>query len=408
MKTLPSPSTASPVKHAPPASRAKWSSACPGVASASKGPKRTPLPSVTSASPRPAASGAGRSSSSLRTASAWSGWSWVSATPPRPPRASIAASTRPRCSSISGPGSTTHAGARPRTQVLVPDRVSAPWFGARTSTMSWPASASAPDSSAAGAPSAGAASAGAIAPSDACRLLMRATLADSALLLKVGHDVLDDRIVLHAVDAEVLAVAGLLEPAVRHLGDERDVVVDPHAAEAQRPGDAQSAADVTRPHRGREPVARGVGPCDRLLLVAEALHRDDRAEDLPLDQLVLLLETGDDGRLEVEAGPLGPPAPGHDLRVRRPALEEAPDPFELARRVDGAERGLGRQRVADHEALGLLGQTEDDVVVDPRAGQHAGGRRAVLPGVVVAGARDRLQRALEADVVEHEHRRLAA
>src|SRR5271165_1529926 len=371
MKTLPSPSTASPVKHAPPASRAKWSSACPGVASASKGPKRTPLPSVTSASPRPAASGAG-------------------------------------CSSISGPGSTTHAGARPRTQVLVPDRVSAPWFGARTSTMSWPASASAPDSSAAGAPSAGAASAGAIAPSDACRLLMRATLADSALLLKVGHDVLDDRIVLHAVDAEVLAVAGLLEPAVRHLGDERDVVVDPHAAEAQRPGDAQSAADVTRPHRGREPVARGVGPCDRLLLVAEALHRDDRAEDLPLDQLVLLLETGDDGRLEVEAGPLGPPAPGHDLRVRRPALEEAPDPFELARRVDGAERGLGRQRVADHEALGLLGQTEDDVVVDPRAGQHAGGRRAVLPGVVVAGARDRLQRALEADVVEHEHRRLAA
>ena len=36
-----------------------------------------------------------------------------------------------------------------------------------------------------------------------------------------------------------------------------------------------------------------------------ALHGDHRAEDLALDHLVVLLEAGDDGRLEEEAGPVG-------------------------------------------------------------------------------------------------------
>ena len=40
MNTLPSPSTASPVSTASPTAKARWSGACPGVASASSGPKR--------------------------------------------------------------------------------------------------------------------------------------------------------------------------------------------------------------------------------------------------------------------------------------------------------------------------------------------------------------------------------
>ena len=68
-----------------------------------------------------------------------------------------------------------------------------------------------------------------------------------AMSAQACHDVLDDRVVLEPVHREVLAVAGLLEAAVRHLGDERDVVVDPHAAEAQRLRDPQRAADVARP-----------------------------------------------------------------------------------------------------------------------------------------------------------------
>ncbi len=40
--------------------------------------------------------------------------------------------------------------------------------------------------------------------------------------------------------------------------------------------------------------------CDGLILVAEPLHRDDRPEDLLLDDLGLLVDVGHDGRLVVE------------------------------------------------------------------------------------------------------------
>src|SRR5688572_9505227 len=46
-----------------------------------------------------------------------------------------------------------------------------------------------------------------------------------AMSAQACHDVFDDRVVLAPVHREVLAVAGRLEAAVRHLGDERQVVV---------------------------------------------------------------------------------------------------------------------------------------------------------------------------------------
>ena len=120
------------------------------------------------------------------------------------------------------------------------------------------------------------------------------------------------------------------------------------------------------------------------------------------------LQAGDDGRLEEEAGPVGLVAAGDDLDVAGLALEEALDALALAGGVERPERRVGRARVAHHQALGLLGQPGDDVVVDLGAGEHARRGRAVLAGVVVAGAGDRLERGLEVDVVEHDHRRLAA
>src|ERR1700733_1741390 len=47
------------------------------------------------------------------------------------------------------------------------------------------------------------------------------------------HDVLDPGVVLEPVHGQVLAVTRVLEATVRHLGDQRDVGVDPHAAEVQ-------------------------------------------------------------------------------------------------------------------------------------------------------------------------------
>src|SRR5919202_3347903 len=71
-------------------------------------------------------------------------------------------------------------------------------------------------------------------------------------LREAHHDVLHLAVVLERVDRQVLAVAGLLVAAVRHLGRERDVVVDPHAAELERVGDAVGAGDGARPDRGGE------------------------------------------------------------------------------------------------------------------------------------------------------------
>ena len=101
-------------------------------------------------------------------------------------------------------------------------------------------------------------------------------------------------------------------------------------------------------------------------------------------------------------------APGDHLGAGRRPLQEALHPLALASRVQRPQRGVRRQRVAHHQPARLLGQSAHHVVVDVAGGQHPRGGRAVLAGVVVAGARDRLERARQLDVVEHDHRRLAA
>src|SRR5262245_57525851 len=117
-------------------------------------------------------------------------------------------------------------------------------------------------------------------------LTPRATAADRRLPsssddvisdLDVVHDVLDPGVVLETVHGQVLAVSGALEAAVRHLGDERDVCVDPDAAEVETVRHPHRPAMVACPHRGCEAVLHAIRPPDRLLLVGEALHGDDRA-----------------------------------------------------------------------------------------------------------------------------------
>jgi len=53
---------------------------------------------------------------------------------------------------------------------------------------------------------------------------------------------------------------------------------------------------------------------------------------------------------------LGRVAAGDDLSVAGPALQKAGHAFLLFGRVDRPERGVGRERVSDHEALRLLGR----------------------------------------------------
>src|SRR5687767_10273060 len=67
-----------------------------------------------------------------------------------------------------------------------------------------------------------------------------------ALLRELDRDVLHSRVLLHGVGGQVLAVAGLLEAAVRHLGREwQEVLVDPHGAEVEPRGGLERPPDVT-------------------------------------------------------------------------------------------------------------------------------------------------------------------
>src|SRR3954447_12525834 len=119
----------------------------------------------------------------------------------------------------------------------------------------------------------------------------------TSFLPEEGHHVLDPRVVLEAVHREVLAVTAVLEPAVGHLGDERDVRVDPDHAEVEVATHPQCAAVVAGPDAGRQAVLHPVGPAQRLTLVGEPLHGDDRSEDLGLDLLVILAQARHDGGL---------------------------------------------------------------------------------------------------------------
>src|SRR4051812_48457132 len=144
-----------------------------------------------------------------------------------------------------------------------------------------------------------------------------------ASLRQRDHHVLELRVLLDRVDRHVVAVAGLLEAAVRHLGDERDVVVHPHGAELQPAGYAHRAAHVAGPDARGQAVVDVVRPRHRLVLRREALHRHHRAEHLTLDHLVALLEVRDHRRLEPVPRLRGSVPTGHGLGVGRQALEEA-------------------------------------------------------------------------------------
>src|ERR1700749_2525555 len=123
---------------------------------------------------------------------------------------------------------------------------------------------------------------------------------------------------------------------VGHLGDDGDVGVDPHGTEVETLGHAHGAPVVPGPDAGGEAVLDAVGPGDRLVLVGEALDGDDGAEDLVLDHLVVLGEAGDDGGGEKEAAVADPLATGHHTGVVGGAGQEALDPGQLVRVVEGA------------------------------------------------------------------------
>src|SRR5882757_2561633 len=75
----------------------------------------------------------------------------------------------------------------------------------------------------------------------------------------IAHHVLDGEVLLERVVAHVLAESGCPEAAVRHLADDRDVVVDPDTAGLDLARRALCAIHVARPGRRRKAVLGVVG-----------------------------------------------------------------------------------------------------------------------------------------------------
>src|SRR5664280_2927623 len=70
----------------------------------------------------------------------------------------------------------------------------------------------------------------------------------SASHLDVVHHVLDPRVILETIDGKILAVARLLESAVGHFGDHRNVGVHPYATKVEISSEAHRSTVVFRPH----------------------------------------------------------------------------------------------------------------------------------------------------------------
>ena len=123
------------------------------------------------------------------------------------------------------------------------------------------------------------------------------------------------------------AEAGGLDAAERRGGVGDHALVEADHAGLEALDDAERALEVARVDVGDEPVLRVVGRGDRGLLVVEADHGRDRAEDLLVQQPRLRLDAGQHGRVEEVAGALAPRAADHGLgalaervlrRARRP------------------------------------------------------------------------------------------
>ena len=108
---------------------------------------------------------------------------------------------------------------------------------------------------------------------------------------------------------------GSLEPAERRRVAHRAVAVDREVPGLDATGHPDGATDVAGPDRPRQAVGRVVGLGDRVGLVVERHHRDDRPEDLLAPHPVVRAAGQHHGRRVPAAGALGGSPRG---RRRRP------------------------------------------------------------------------------------------
>src|SRR4051794_5198436 len=156
----------------------------------------------------------------------------------------------------------------------------------------------------------------------------------------------EDAVLDVAVEVEAPCAALAADAAVPVATERRREVADEEAVHPDRAGvqpgtDPLGTLRIAGDEGRRETVLGVVGHRDPLLLGAEGLEREDRAEDLSADDLARRVDALDDGREVVEAA-----RARVELAVR-PAAEDDPRallPGPLDESVDALEVGVGDER----------------------------------------------------------------
>src|SRR5438067_12768048 len=220
-----------------------------------------------------------------------------------------------------------------------------------------------------------------------------------------GHEhVLELRVVLERVRAELASHSRLLEPAERRRDAHGRVRVDRDRPGLERPGDPERPRPVRRPDRPREAVDGVVRDADRVGLVVEGDDRGDGAEDLLARGAVVVRDGAEDDRREPEAATLRSLAADRDRRL---VVEVGGDLLALLGRDQRAHLRRLVERVADaklpHRAFEQLQEPLDSGALDEDARPGA----AVLARVPEDGERRGCRGPLEVRVREDDIRRLA-
>src|ERR1700693_1086062 len=110
-----------------------------------------------------------------------------------------------------------------------------------------------------------------------------------------------EAVIFERIHAQVLAVAGLLETAMRRLAHDHEMSVDPAAAIAQAGRGRHGARDIPRPDRGCQSIVRIIGPADCLLDLLERRDRYHGSEHFAANDLIVLRRTRHYGGLVEES-----------------------------------------------------------------------------------------------------------
>ncbi len=210
--------------------------------------------------------------------------------------------------------------------------------------------------------------------------------------------------------AALVAEAGGLHAAERGAEVAHVVRVEPHHAGLDRLREVVRALQVARPDVGGEAVLRVVRQRERLFVGVERGDRDDRAEDLLLEDAGVGGDVGEHGRGDEVAGveALGPAAAGDEAALGLADLDVAHHLVVVLGVHERADLGRRVVRVADDHARGLRGVALDELVVDVALHEDAAAGGAAL-AVEREDAEDRrVDRGLEVGVGEDDRGRLAA